>query len=324
MESIANRVIADLTRYPEAQPTEEQIAVIPTSFENIPTAPMKLQQHITHIQYKVDRHSMMSKMTQVEQTLLTSCAQTGASLLFQIIPSEPRMQVTNDEFAHKMAQYLNCPALGLFSATQSSKCRSCGFITDSVLAPQHFLNCPRGGGPQRRHDTIRDVFASMFRSGHLPTRIEVRAELPHSGQGGPDIVVQDFPNPGQTTLFDVAIINPVQKHLLSKAAGKGLHAASIKEKEKVDSHRRTADAMGARIAPLIFETSGAFGQTSLDTINSFGHHYVTKFGQQPPSGLAVFPATIPSVYWKHIIAVAHTKGTYAMFRAMNTTSTRAF
>ena len=136
--------------------------------------------------------------------------------------------------------------------------------------------------------------------------------------------MQDFPNPGQSTIFDVAVINPVQKSMLSRAAGKGLHAASIKEKDKVSVHRKTAEATGARIAPLIFETSGAFGQTSMDILNTFGHYYNNKFGQQPLSSLAVFPATIPSVHWKHIIAVAHAKGTFAMFRAINTNFRAAF
>ena len=230
------------------------------------------------------------------------------------------MCVSNQEFAYKVATFLASPALATFAANRSSKCSACNFSTDPVTASQHSLNCGRGGGPQRRHDMLRDAFASMFKSAHLPTRIEVRAELPGSGNGGPDIVVQDFPNAGQTTLFDVSVINPVQNHLLARSAAKGLAAAEQREKEKIDKYRATAEATGARLTPLVFETSGAMGQHTITTINSFSHCYATRVGTAPPNSLAVHPATAPASYWKHIFAVTHAKGSYAMHAAIKARS----
>src|SRR4051812_22210042 len=94
-----------------------------------------------------------------------------------------RIQEKKRSHTGKLALYLGCSPLlssSKFSAEQAStECRSesCHFEKDRVLAPQHISNCGVGGGPQRGHDMIRDVFAHMFRSAHLPTRQEVRAEL---------------------------------------------------------------------------------------------------------------------------------------------------
>ena len=67
----------------------------------------------------------------------------------------------------------------------------------------------------------------------------------------------------------------------------------------------------------MFETTGAFGQETMDCLSSFNNIYETKFGKgHSPSASAVFPATIPSVYWKQVLAATHAKGTYAMFRAI--------
>ena len=129
-------------------------------------------------------------------------------------------------------------------------------------------------------------------------------------------MVQDFPNPGQTTFFDVSVINPVQNHLLARTATKGLTAAETREKEKIDKYRKMAEAAGARITPLVFETSGAMGQHTITTINSFAHCYTSKIGTIPPNPLAVYPASTPAPYWKHTFAVAHAKGSYAIHAAI--------
>jgi len=252
-------------------------------------------------------------VNQAEQTHLTSCAQEGATLLFQVTPSEPRFTVTNEEFAHKVRLHLRCPQLAKYSAEQAAKCKSCHFLKDNISAPQHIVNCGVRGGPQLRHDNVRDTFQSMFRSGHFHVRTEVRAELPHTGNGGPDLQVTDFPSNGQLTLYDVSVINPIQKQYIATGCAKGLVAAAARGKQKIEEYRKTAEAIGGRIVPLIFETTGAFGTETKQTIHSFAKRYQEKFGEdQSPSGSAVFPATDPSVYWKHMLAVTLAKGNYAM------------
>lgn len=318
MEAIAEKLKSDLERgQPHGPIPRADGTAVPQRFEDVIATPSNLQHCITTKQHRADFSTLLHKGTTAQQAHLTSCAQAGASLPFQTIPTEKRMQVSNDEFAFKLTSYLDCPELAKYSVQQARRCKACGFRTDAISAAQHVHNCCVRGGLQRRHDIIRDTFQAMFRSGHLHTRIEVRAELPHSGQGGPDVVVHDFPNPGQTTLYDVALINPVQSQYLSKGATKGLVAADAKEKSKVDHHRKTAEAAGARIVPLIFETTGAFGRRSTETINTFAHHYTTKFGPTPPSDVAVYPATKPAVYWKQVLAMALVKGSYAMFRAIS-------
>jgi hypothetical protein len=320
LHNIANTVKEHLTRIPDVTPPED-LAIVPTSFLQAISAPTKLQHLLTEKQQKVDRAALMRSLSQAGQARITSCSQYGASLIFVLTPSEPRMQVSNDEFAYKLATHLGCPALSKFIAQQAAKCASCGFTTDPVQAPQHAFNCGVGGGPQRRHDLLRNIFASMYRSAHLPTRIEVRAELPESGQGGPDVYVEDYPSAGQKTMFDVAVVNPIQRHFLSTAIGRGLHAAHAKETEKINDHRKTADAIGGRIVPLVFETTGAFGQRTMDALTQFAFVYANRMGaSHPPSATAVYPATKPATYWSHILAATHVKGTYYTFRASTPSS----
>jgi hypothetical protein len=297
--------------------SDEELRLIPGTFDEVVAAPRQLQKLLTRLLHKADLAALRGQLSLAEQSHLKSCAQRGASLLFQVIPSEPRLQVNNDEFSHALTLHLGCPLLAKFSAEQASKCKSCGFTKDPVLAPQHICNCGTGGGPQRRHDMLRDVFVHMFRSAHLPTRQEVRAELPHTGNGGPDVLVSDFPLPGQTTMFDVSVINPVQKQFFPRAASVGLVAAASRAKDKLASYAKTAGATGYRAVPLVFETTGAFGPEVLDCLTSFNTIYESKFGKgHSPSASAVHPATIPSVYWKQVLATTHAKGTYAMFRAI--------
>lgn len=308
---VAKTIIADISR--DDEPSSEDIALIPTTFMAATCAPHKLQHEISQVQHKVALARLTRQVNLPEQTRLKSCAQRGASMLFQVRPTEFRMQVPNEVMSHKLRLYLGCPQLAKFSAEQARKCRMCKNYKDIVSAPQHIVNCGVGGGPQVRHNGLRDTFQSMFRSAHLPTRVEVRAELPHTGIGGPDLEVADFPQAGQTTIFDVSVVNPVQDHFLHSAGGTALVAANSREREKVNTYRKTAERMGARIIPLVFEATGAFGTDTLKTVANFSKLYKQKNGEEfGPCSSAVFPATDPAIYWKHILAVSFAKGTYDM------------
>ena len=94
---------------------------------------------------------------------------------------------------------------------------------------------------------------------------------------------------------------------------RALVAANSREREKVNTYRKTAERMGARIIPLVFEATGAFGTDTLKTVANFSKLYKQKNGEEfGPCSSAVFPATDPAIYWKHILAVSFAKGTYDM------------
>ena len=189
--------------------------------------------------------------------LLESGKKGGAWL--QAIPSVRALQIPANLFGVIFATYFGLPLPDFtFAGTVHCVCKK-RLVLDSY--GHHLSICPVFGGPIAVHNAVSHLLMRMFRAaGHHVSDEKVLLGLEQDAEGEPndkrgDMLVHTLRPGAQNTVLDVSITSVVS------ASGDGelggdlayRHAASVREKQKVDKHASDLKKMGFSFEPFVFE-----------------------------------------------------------------------
>ena len=188
--------------------------------------------------------------------MLVAQGQPAASAHLSAAPFQTSLSLKDDEFRASLQCHLNLTTSEAESIVgQVCVCNAkCG---NNLEAERHLDHCKFGGAPIKRHDAIKDEIVGFLKAAGYKVTSEPRGVLVGEGQGGPDILVEDFPKKGQTTVMDMMIpsvysdtsVTNGADHRPGTAARAGLAL-------KLAKHDVAAKKSGCVNWPLVMELQG--------------------------------------------------------------------
>ena len=244
-----------------------------------------------------EQHDRIRKLA-----LIQSRSSPGASVFLNALPSSKLFTFSNPEFVLALRIYTGMPLLDMSQIQPGSRCGcSLPLGTDVPVSDSHVMLCRLSGGITLRHNHIRDTFAAMFKAAKLPTSTE-----PPIGACGDrlDIKVSNFDGQTKPTYFDVTVVNPLQKRLLSQRYSIPLAAASEAASAKVDKYKSDLLVSGnPRFIPLVLETTGGLHRLVKETIEVC----CRRFSDNVPED-ATWVASSTEQYWLQAISCSLWRG----------------
>ena len=176
---------------------------LPAITENI--NPEKFQHHV-HMVYTVDDFKeVFGRANEEECARLISQTQPGAGAFLQVVPLEPALRLSNNEFDYAVCRWLNIK--GCTTASSIAHCACNANITPTELHLEGQCNC--GPGRIERHDNMtREVRSMLQNAGCTVPPREPRAQVVGLGNGGGDIEVRGINKQGHIEVYDVQITHP--------------------------------------------------------------------------------------------------------------------
>jgi len=255
----------------EERDTPNPICPSLQSIEKMPS-----QKALSEKLYRNNRTKLldMDGMDQDERAWRLSSCQYGAGSWLHCIPAIRQFQCGHLVFKVMLQIRLG---LTIAFAGEVLTCK-CGHQPETARESRafthgwHWMSVCKKGHRITRHNKIRDVIASMYRSLSISVDVEVRglyAQLTSYGEHKPaDIMVPaSAVGEGDTArALDIAITDPTCKTALDGSSHTdALKAAHIRHTAKMKSYRTALDMAGAAglpfvKMPIVFETTGAMSK----------------------------------------------------------------
>jgi hypothetical protein len=249
----------------------------------------------------------------IRPKLVSQCAD-GASDFLECIPFEPSLSLSNETMRWNVLRWLGVNT-DLDKTTTHCECyhnvATRQKRVDGYVDPNHIDNCKVGGGNQFRHNNVVHTIGAMIHAARLDVAIEVRGELEGTGQGGPDIKATNFPETGETSIIEVAVVNPASELYRSAATTIPLSAADTMGKKKEAKYAEAARHAKMANWQAIVESPGALGRGLVKIVKQLGVIAKRNGGQVAPAK-APWNARSFRQYWTQRLSVAVHKGSYEM------------
>ena len=278
---------------------------LPAITENI--NPEKFQHHV-HMVYTVDDFKeVFGRANEEECARLISQTQPGAGAFLQVVPLEPALRLSNNEFDYAVCRWLNIK--GCTTASSIAHCACNANITPTELHLEGQCNC--GPGRIERHDNMtREVRSMLQNAGCTVPPREPRAQVVGLGNGGGDIEVRGINKQGHIEVYDVQITHPQLPSNLQAGSARVPRAAITKEEDsKRNKYEAAYQSANIVFRPLVWEVPGGFSDIIIKLIS----RCAKLAGNQLPTGVAqTWTTTKFSQYWMQRLSVALQRNTARM------------
>lgn len=300
-------------------PIFERMATFPANLAqliSIATTPKRRVQHIlADVYYLASFLQVFNDVKPDIRPKLVSQCMDGASDFLECIPFEPSLSLSNEVMRWNVLRWLGVDT-DLDKTTVHCECYHNKATRQSHLPthyvdPNHIDNCKVGGGNQYRHNNVVHTIGAMLHAARLDVAIEVRGELEGTGQGGPDIKATNFPETGETSIIEVAVVNPASELYRAAATTIPLHAADTMSAKKQAKYAEAARQSKMGNWQAIVESPGALGQGLVKIVKQLGVIAKRNGGQVAPAK-APWNARQFRAYWTQRLSVAVHKGAYEM------------
>ena len=139
----------------------------------------------------------------------------------------------------------------------------------------------------------------------------------HKQGGGtvrPDVIVQNFPRPGDSSFVEVCVTNPLANQVVHTASSVPLSAASAREAFKIRKYKELAREANFSIYTFIAESTGAFGKGIQQVLSIGSASADTSVFSLDTISLSRFPPSFKK-FWAQRFAVAFWQGSFQMQKA---------
>jgi hypothetical protein len=206
---------------------------------------------------------------------LLSGAQKGGRRFWMILPADPHLTLTNEEFYIYVRLRLSLP----FTSTDLGRdCSRCSARFDTRLDRiAHLSVCHGGtfGGTtlHMRHDHVRSTFLDFLRFAGImadpkePRGVMYDARTDDLYQGGTDIAASGVRYEGDEWQFDVQLLSAARHTSSRTSTSQPLAAAAAGERKKVDTYLKLCTDNHVQFLPLVAEIEGGFAAGTLRLIN---------------------------------------------------------
>ena len=236
-----------------------------------------------------------------------SQAQRGSAAVWMAIPSEPALTLDNHDLTVTLRHYLGLSIVPQAEAHLMCRCGKCPLCT------VHVLSCQETNGRTDRHNGMRDEAGELAGASGWPVTVEPRGWRNLGDNSGPDLFLLGYFGGSVGAAVDVTVVSPLVTSNVHRAATVPLATCVAAERAKVAKYAEALAGDNARVLPLAFETTGAFGQGVLDFIDTCQKRYEstvlsTTFSSYGDTWTAVSFAD----YWSQRLAVRLRKGNAQM------------
>jgi len=232
-------------------------------------APPKEQGRLRHLvmhERLAEHKRIMESRHRLAQYL--SSKELGAGTLWHVLPSSPNLRLSSEHTRIAM-----CLRLCIDTATVPSKCNVCCLCGRAIprdgragdLATDHHLaTCSRDGFLAKRHKQVQTAIRQ-----EAALRGQLSELAPRIGNTTPalfaDLIFPNISGKGGkgATVVDVSVCH------FSASPSRDvdmvpLASSAAREQEKMDKYRAVAEASQLDFMPLVFESTGALGQSAKD------------------------------------------------------------
>ena len=294
----------------------DQPALLPHNSAELLIADRKLQHRLSKLHHEITHSSLTGNVSEALRAYMLSSRQPGASYCLNIIPSSRELVISNEVFQHFISSHLLLPLLnnnGLsFCSCRDRFTANAPYPHIRQVPTSHAENCALGGGTVERHDALAQVAAEfLIASGFL-----VRKDFHKQGAGKqrPDLIVHDFPRPGDSSFIEVCVTNPLANQVVRAASTVPLSAASTREAFKIKKYTDLAREANFSIYTFVAESTGAFGK-GIQQVLSLGaaNADITAYTLDTITR-SRFPPSFKK-FWSQRLAVAFWQGSLQMQKA---------
>lgn len=192
---------------------------------------------------------------------LLSTTQLGAYAFANAIASCKLLTIRNAEFVVSLRRFLGLPHL-------PDSLGNLACVCGDALSELHLQVCSHTYEVSLRHNGVRDLLASMFKSKHVRVTVEPQLSV---GQLRWDLKVLDFTSPGSLDFYGVAVVHPCQKLFLNDTEMKPLRAAAHTSSLKKAKYGKYLPLQppGSTFTPLVFESFGAFDSSVVKLLSNY-------------------------------------------------------
>ena len=290
-------------------------ALLPRNAAQLLTSERKLQHRLSKVHHEMTHSFLTENVSEALRAYLLSSRQPGANLCLNLIPSSREMVISNEVFQHFMSSHLLLPLLNNDGLSLCS-CRD----RHNPNAPHphirpvtisHTDNCALGGGTVDRHDALAQTGADFLTASGFHVHSDFRK------QGGglrPDLIVHDFPRPGDSSYVEVCVVNPLANQVVRTASTVPLSAASAREALKINKYKELARENNFNIYTFVAESTGAFGKGIQQVLSIGAANADTTAYTLDTISRTRFPPSFKK-FWSQRLAIAFWQGSLQMQKA---------
>lgn len=263
--SFRARLLAFRSLHPTfAETLVDKRDLVPLAASDLPTSKPKLQHRLTRLHHEMSLADLMGSSSPMIRSHVLGFQQRGAGAPYFAIPSSAELTLSNEVF--RFFSYSRQCIRELEVSSAECSCRSGEAGGARPVGISHHHHCALGGGLVDRHDPLCFVIAKCARAAGFPTLVQCQAQ--GAREEYPDLVIHNFPTPGESAFGEVSVVCPSQDRFVREASQVPLHAASHREGEKQAKYAALAVSFRRRIIGLVMESTGAFGKNLQEFISS--------------------------------------------------------
>ena len=196
----------------------------------------------------------------VTRAVLISASQFGGPQLYQVVPTDKSLYLSNAEYCLAVRQrFAVSPARTGLGTCRCGKPKCYYEAVDEEDLMRHIELCSAGMETMMRHDVLVKEFYNLLKRLGIIARYEPRGMLPTAGKGGPDLLAMGYPSYYISMLGDVSVANVKSSKKALEWNSTALAAANARDQDKIKKWDPQCKAVGMRFESLSFEAQGAFG-----------------------------------------------------------------
>ena len=220
----------------------------------------------------VDVEDFYSNMltTNEDRAQFNSKRGPGACAFLRALPSDPSLRFKNLEFMIALRLHLRLRTIHKFGVQPGMPCH-CNRETkhggNSRLTEDHLLNCNAAAVMTRRHEALKNVFASILKDAKLAPVYE---ELAGPGTGKInryDISADRYNSNNQDLKIDVTVVNPCTRQRAAASAAHPSSTAIHQRNAKIAKYAKFL-THSDDFYPCVFETYGLMDTPVLGLISA--------------------------------------------------------
>ena len=301
-ESGLGRDLMDALEYLRGLPSQELVNLLPATLDaalddNYVWPHDGIQRALDHIVAR--KHDELYDLTKIpDQQDKATLLSTDMSI-FQLIPRSAVLEIPNEHLIYLAKQVFGKAQRRYICKYCPNIAKSSGNICGALLDSRdiHLRTCKMNDVHHQKHETVQRWFQDLAKQAHIQTGPAPPITQPSvrnpTKQLGADLMLIDVSlrgegRDGKCGVIDFSMVTPAAESYCEQAARVPLHAARLREENKVSKYLQAYKAMDdIHFEPFVIESGGQFGEKAQQVFKKICN-LVTQSTGQCGSNIAYF------------------------------------
>ena len=234
--------------------------------------PIRYQRLFSHAKDRLRLEKLRSQMSIAHRCRITGLLHPMTRAWLRALPARDSYIVADAEYVWNICTRLGLEQPSCIGLPKECTCKAGKGLSIDQLG-WHTRWCPKGGGPLKVHNVVRDTVHAMCVNAGVVAETETEGLLPNGEQRPGDVVIHKPTAKDETWAVDVTIVNylPTTRWMsertrrkLMDRPGFAARAAEQRKRDKKHNGDRMEDrlrARGMQFHPMGFDALGTPGKT---------------------------------------------------------------